>query len=104
MNKNQHSCDNTCIKSIVFRCVLELSDKICISFTNADIICYWIHNFAWTYYTTAGLAFERVGMLLIQMPLEACIFFFSIPSHSSQLGKAPFKWNSACHSSRVIGA
>ena len=38
---------NTCVKLIVVKCVLELSDKTCISFTNVDIIYYCIQDFAW---------------------------------------------------------
>ena len=30
--------ENTCVNLIIVRCVLELSDKICISFSSVDII------------------------------------------------------------------
>ena len=36
----KHTCDKTCIKLNVVRGVLELSVKICISYTNVDIIYY----------------------------------------------------------------
>ena len=42
------TCGNACIKLILVRYVLELSGKICISFTNIDVIYYCLQNFVWT--------------------------------------------------------
>ena len=51
---NQHVC-YSCTKLIFVSCVLELSDKICISFTNIDVLC--LQNFVWTNQTKINFVF-----------------------------------------------
>ena len=54
-DKNGRTCDTTCTKFIVARDVLELSDKICMSYTNVDITFYCIQIFPWTRQTIKEL-------------------------------------------------